>query len=138
MKLFETNNDILREEKAIKLFCNQYNLSYKKLESFDVDFALFNKENKLIGYAEVKGRLKPISKAFPVYIAIRKLLKLQDKKSEAIIIWACNDGIIYAKAKNIKGIIEWRGRDIIREGSSNDIEFMANYENQKEIKFIYY
>lgn len=138
---FEKDSDIRRELKAIEFFCGTYNLDYKKLGEWDIDFSLHkfneNKSGKLVGYAEVKGRNKNIADAYPLPLAIRKIHSLTEKTKDPVIIWACYDGIIYAKLKNLKGIIKQGGRKP-RAGSVNDIELMAYYENQTDLNIIYY
>ena len=138
---FEKERDIRRELKAIEFFCGTYNLDYKKLGEWDIDFSLHkfneNKSGKLVGYAEVKGRNKNIADAYPLPLAIRKIHSLTEKTKDPVIIWACYDGIIYAKLKNLKGIIKQGGRKP-RAGSVNDIELMAYYENQTDLNIIYY
>ncbi len=131
---FETSKDIDREQKAITTFCNAYKLDYKKLNEWDVDFKLL-KNNSLITYAEVKGRLKNAADAFPLPLAIRKVYKLCKKTPDPVIIWSCYDGILYAKLKSLKGYIRQGGRKP-REGSANDIELMAYYDNQETIRFL--
>lgn len=133
---FETNKDIIREQKAIKVFCNKYNLDHKKLGDWDIDFSL-HKDNKLIGYAEVKGRNKNIVDAYPLPLAIRKVYSLTEKTKDPVVIWACFDGIIYAKLKNLNGVIKKGGRKP-RTGSVNDIELMAYYDKQDDLNIIYY
>jgi hypothetical protein len=134
--IFEKQEDLDREKKAIDLFSKTFGWGYEKLGLTDVDFKL-TKNGALFAYAEVKGRLTPIKDAFPLPIAVRKLVKLMDKRIHGIIIWACNDGIIYADAKKITGGISWGGR-AKREGSVNDNEFMAYFENAPAFKYIKY
>ena len=110
--------------------------TYRKLHENDIDFKVF-KDNKLISFVEVKGRHKCIDQSFPLPIAARKLVKLSDKKINPVIIWACDDGIIYSKVNLLKGIVRWGGR-IKRQGSTNDQEVMLYFDRQKNMKtFIY-
>ena len=133
---FEKESDIKRELKAIEFFINKYNLDYKKLGEWDIDFSL-HKNNILVGYAEVKGRNKNIADAYPLPLAIRKIHSLTEKTKDPIIIWACYDGIIYAKLKKLNGIIKQGGRKP-RKHSVNDIELMAYYNEQTDLNIIYY
>ena len=55
-KRFETQEDLDREEKAIKLFTIEYGYTYKKLGDYDLDFLIKKKDGTVIGVAEVKGR----------------------------------------------------------------------------------
>ena len=133
---FENEDDLNRETKAINTFVSLFGGSYSKLDPNDIDFKIFNKDKELIAYAEVKGRKKMMSVAFPLPVSIRKLLKLSDKKLNPVMIWACDDGIVYAKIKDLVGDIRWGGRKP-REGAFNDSELMA-YFDKDNFKFITY
>ena len=132
---FETEEDVRRERKAVELFVKLFEGSFKKLDPHDVDYKIFNKDNDLIAYAEIKGRIRTMHDAYPLPIAARKIIKLADKRLVPVIIWACEDGIIYGKLNNLVGEIKWGGRPP-REGSVNDGELMVYYDKQKELKYI--
>lgn len=132
---FETNKDLDRELNCIELFCNTFKLTYSKLTDNDIDFSLY-KDEKLIAYAEVKGRNRNVLEAYPLPIACRKLVKLQDKKINPIIIWDCYDGIIYGRIEQIEGKIKVGGRKP-RDQSTNDIELMAYFEKQLALKELF-
>ena len=134
---FETETDLLREKKAIELFVSIFGGSYQKLDPHDIDFKVFDKDNKLISYAEVKGRIRTIRDSYPLPISAKKLVKLADKRLRPVIIWACDDGIIYGKANNLYGEIKLGGRPP-RVGSVNDAELMVYYDKQKELKYVRY
>lgn len=123
---FESQEDLQKEEQAIVWFCEEYNLNFKKLEENDVDFVLF-KDEKIVAYAEVKGRNKNLIEAYPLPIAVRKLVKLVDKKITPVVIWNCLDGFIYGKVSKLVGEIKIGGRNP-RNGSVNDVELMAYYK----------
>lgn len=135
MMIFETEEDLKREKKAISLFVSMFEGSFKKLDPMDVDYKVFDKEGNLIAYAEVKGRIRTIHNAYPLPISARKLVKLVDKRIAAVVIWSCEDGIIYGKADKIIGEIKWGGRKP-REHSYNDEELMVYYGKQKELKYV--
>jgi len=135
MTIFETEQDLIREKKAIELFVSIFGGSYKKLDPLDVDYKVFDKDKNLIAYAEVKGRLKSMRMAYPLPISAKKLVKLIDKRLAPVVIWACEDGIIYGKADKLKGEVSWGGRTP-RAGSSNDEELMVYYSKQKELKYV--
>jgi len=135
MTTFETEQDLNREKKAIALFVSIFDGSFKKLDPFDVDYKIFDKDGNLIAYAEVKGRIRTIHNAYPLPIAARKLVKLVDKRITSVVIWVCEDGIIYGKVDKLVGSLKWGGR-APREGSYNDQELMAYYEKQKELKYV--
>lgn len=128
---FETLKDLQNECEAIAIFCDEYDLSCRKLDKNDIDFELLKNE-RIIGYAEVKGRNKTIEEAYPLPISVKKLVKIMDKKTNPVIIWKCFDGIIYGKLKKLQGEIRIGGRKP-RENSFNDIELMAYYERSKEL-----
>lgn len=134
---FETEKDLSRERKAIETFVSRFDGSFKKLGPNDIDYRIFDKDNNLIAYAEVKGRYKNISNAYPLPIAARKLVKLCDKRLNPVIVWACDDGIIYGKPTHLNGEVRWGGRTP-REGSYNDQELMVYYDKQKEFRYIKY
>jgi len=135
---FESKKDLDREVRAIDTFVNSFDGSYEKLGDNDIDFKVYDKNKNLISYVEVKGRLRSIENAFPLPVAARKLVKLADKRINPVIIWACDEGIIYAKLKDLEGKIRFGGR-AVRAGSSNDLEVMAYFDySQKSFKIVNY
>ena len=134
---FETEVDLIREKKAIELFVSIFGGSYTKLDPHDIDYKVFDKDKNLIAYAEVKGRIRSMKTAYPLPLAAKKLVKLIDKRITPVLIWACDDGIIYGKADKLYGEIKWGGRPP-RDGSSNDNEMMVYYDKQKELKYVRY
>lgn len=134
---FESENDLIRENKAIETFVDIFNGFYKKLDQNDIDFAVYDTNFNLICYVEIKGRNKNIIDSYPLPISAKKFIKLFDKKINPVIIWACLDGIIYAKIKDLKGYIKWGGRTP-RYNSFNDLEFMIYFYKQDCMKYIKY
>jgi len=132
---FETEEDLRREKKAIETFVNTFGGSYKKLDPHDIDYKIFDKKGELIAYAEVKGRIRTMNAAYPLPIAVRKISKLSDKRLNPLVVWACEDGIIYGKVNKLKGEIKWGGRTP-RDNSFNDSELMIYYDKQKELKYV--
>jgi hypothetical protein len=135
MMTFETEVDLIREKKAIELFVNIFGGSFKKLDPQDIDYKVFDKDKNLIAYAEVKGRIRTMHNAYPLPLSARKLVKLIDKRITPVLIWACEDGIIYGKANKLQGEIKWGGRPP-RENSFSDAEMMVYFDKQKELKYI--
>lgn len=133
--IFETDTDLLRERKAIELFVSIFKGSYKKLGPLDIDYKVFDKDNNLIAYAEVSVRIRTMNAAYPLPISASKLVKLIDKRLNPVIVWACEDGIIYAQANKLVGEIKWGGRTP-RDGSSNDAEMMVYYDKQRTMKYV--
>ena len=136
--IFEKQEDLDREEKAIKKFVSLFSGTYKKLTQFDLDFEIFL-DGKFICFAEVKGRKgRYMDTSYPLPIAVKKLVKIQEKRSNCVLIWSCIDGIVYGKYRKLKGVITFGGMITPREGSTNDREFMAYYEKQEELKTLKY
>lgn len=135
MTIFEVEEDLRREQVAIKKFVDIFGGSFQKLDQFDIDYKVFDKDKNLIAYAEVKGRIRTMDKAYPLPIAVRKIVKLSSKILNPVLIWACEDGIIYAKLNELVGEIKIGGRKP-REHSSNDLELMAYYDKQKCFKYV--
>lgn len=133
---FEKQKDLERENKASDFFCDIFGFTKKKLDKNDIDFEVYAEGNFKF-YLEVKGRLKNIADSYPLPVSVKKLTKMQDKKKQGVILWACNDGIIFSRIEKLVGEIRVGGR-IPRTGAVNDIEYMAYYdkaENLKEIKY---
>tara|TARA_R110000868_G_scaffold9795_7_gene48254 strand:- start:13132 stop:13548 length:417 start_codon:yes stop_codon:yes gene_type:complete len=134
---FESNEDIAREQKAIKTFVSVFSGSYKKLDPNDIDFRVYDSNDNLIAFAEVKARLRKLSEAFPLPVSARKLVKLGDKRLNPVMIWACDDGIIYSRITLLLGEIKWGGRKP-QEGSVNDQELMVYFNNNTNFKYVKY
>lgn len=135
MKTFEKPTDLLVENRAIKTFVRVFGGSFKKLDQFDVDYRVFDKEGKVIAYVEVKGRNKNMADSYPLPVALRKVSKLMDKRLNPVIVWDCIDGIIYGRVQDLVGEVRYGGR-APREGSCNDEELMVYYPKQKSLKYV--
>lgn len=131
----ETEADLLREKKAIETFVKTFGGSYQKLDPFDIDYKIFDENKKVIGYAEVKGRIRTMRDAYPLPISARKIIKLIDKRLNPLIIWACEDGIIYGRPEKLVGQVKQGGRPP-RDGAVSDVELMVYYDKQKSLKYI--
>jgi hypothetical protein len=135
--IFETAEDLIREKKAIETFVKTFGGSYQKLDPYDIDYKIFDKNKKVIGYVEVKGRIRTMRDAYPMPISAHKVIKLIDKRLNPLIIWACEDGIIYGRPENLVGQVKQGGRPP-REGAVSDIELMFYYDKQKALKYVRY
>ena len=135
--IFENDKDLEREKEAITLFVSVFGGSFKKLDPLDIDYKIFDKDGKLIAYAEVKGRKRNIRNAYPLPISAAKVTKLAAKRLAPVLVWACDDGIIYGNANKLEGTIKWGGREP-RPGAVNDSEIMVYYDKQKELKYVRY
>jgi hypothetical protein len=135
MAKFETEQDLVREQKAITAFVKIFGGSFQKLSSSDIDYKVFDKDGTLIAYAEVKGRIRTMHDAYPLPISAYKLVKLADKRLSPVVIWCCEDGIIYGKVNKIFGKIMWGGR-APRENSYEDQELMVYFDKQNGFKYL--
>lgn len=131
----ETAEDLLREKKAIDTFVKTFGGSYQKLDPYDIDYKIFDESKKVIAYAEVKGRIRTMRDAYPLPISAHKVIKLIDKRLNPIIIWACEDGIIYGRPEQLVGQVKQGGRPP-RDGAVSDIELMFYYDRQKSLKYV--
>lgn len=128
---FEKKEDTLREEKAVRLFLNgSARFSSRKLSPHEIDFEILEEESTF-GYIEIKGvkKVPSVDSEHTPVVAVKKLTSLQryinEKKCEHVYIaWAYEDGIKYAKVKDLRGTISWGGQYKPREGSVNDQELM--------------
>lgn len=137
MTIFETEQDLIREKKAVETFVKIFGGSFKKLGPQDIDYKIFDKDGVLIAYAEVKGRLKSMKTAYPLPVALSKLSKLIEKRLNPVLIWACDDGIIYGKVFSLVGEVRLGGRPP-REGALTDVEMMVYFDKQKAMKYVRY
>ena len=96
-----------KKTRAIECFVSIFGGSYQKLSLTDVDYKVFDKDGDLIGYADVNVLIKTIIGAYPLPVEARRVVKLIDKRITPIIIWGCEDGIIYGKAN--EDALQWMG-----------------------------
>ena len=133
--IFETDQDLKREHKAITTFVNTFGGSFKKLDPSDVDYKIFDSKGTLIAYAEVKARVRLMYNAYPLPINAKKIVKLVEKRLSPVVIWSCEDGIIYGKVNKLKGDIMW-GNKSPHIDSCDSSELIALYDKQKELKYV--
>lgn len=124
MMTSDTPENLRKEKQAIELFVGMFSGSYQKLDPHDVDYKVFDKDNKLIAYAEVVIRTRTMSNAYPLPVPAKKVVKLFDKRIAPVIVWCCDDGIIYAKANELRG-------EII-----SDTELIVYYKKSKDFKYV--
>lgn len=121
----QQSEELRREKRAIDLFVNMFGGSYQKLDQNDIDYKVFSADGQLIAYAEVSSRVRTMRDAYPLPIQAKKMIKLTDKRLNPVVIWSCEDGIIYAKVKGLIGTVQW-----------DDDEFIMYFEKQKLFKYI--
>ena len=125
---FENKANKLREQETLKTFANHFGLTFAKHPEYaHIDAALYN-NGSLIGFAEVKGVHKSIEKSNDVIVSMRKIVRGQMLQVQSnlpvAILWAFNDGIVYERINNLKGIFYYGGRKV-REGSTFDQEMLV-------------
>ena len=121
----ESEEELRREKKAIELFVSMFSGSFQKLDPNDVDYKIFDKDKKLIAYAEVRSRFKSIYDAYPLPISAKKMVKLMDKRLNPVVIWSCDDGIIYSKISHLTGTVQFESDD-----------FVLYFDKQKSMKYV--
>ena len=124
---FERKANKKREIETLKTFCKHFELTFAKHPEYaHIDAVLYSK-GKITGFAEVKGVHKSIVKAYDVIVSMRKIVRAQklqvNSGKPVIIIWAFNDGIVYERINNLKGIFYYGGRNE-RIGSTYDQEML--------------
>ena len=125
---FENKANKLREQETLKTFANHFGLTFAKHPEYaHIDAALYN-NGSLIGFAEVKGVHKSIEDSNDVIVSMRKIVRGQMLQVQSnlpvAILWAFNDGIVYERINNLKGIFYYGGRKV-REGSTFDQEMLV-------------
>jgi len=124
--MFEQDQDIKKEKKAIELYLRRLGGSYKKLSKDDVDFRIQGENGAVIGYAEVKVLDTEMKDSFPLMVEARKIIKLRDKRLHAVMIWSCIDGIYYLPIEGLVGRALW----------SEEEELMLSFDNKKLFKYV--
>ena len=125
---FENKENKLREQETLKTFANHFGLTFAKHPEYaHIDAALYN-NGSLVGFAEVKGVHKSIEDSNDVIVSMRKIVRGQMLQVQSnlpvAILWAFNDGIVYERINNLKGIFYYGGRKV-REGSTFDQEMLV-------------
>jgi hypothetical protein len=124
---FESKENIARKNKSMDVFINTFGGIYKKSES--LEYKILNINGDLIAYSEVIISPNVIRYAYPLSITITRFNKLISKRLNPVLIWSCDDGIIYAKAMNLIGTIKY---DKLLS------DFVIYFDKQKEFKYIRY
>ena len=124
--MFEQDQDISKEKKAVELYLRRIGGSYKKLSPDDVDFRIIGENKSTIGYAEVSVLDTEMKDSFPLMVQARKIIKLRDKRLHAVMIWSCIDGIYYLPIEGLVGRATW----------SDKGELMLSFDNKKLFKYV--
>jgi len=125
-----------KKHKAIETFISTFGGSYHAQTKGDIDYKI-SKDGELIAYMEVAIRNKTIATAYPLIVPAARIVKLADKRLNPVLMWACDDGIIYARLKDVEAQIKWGSLlphlDLAEHG-----ELMCYYAKQKHFKYIKY
>ena len=114
--------------KAINKFTSFFGVSVVKLGVNECDYKIINSENKIpLGYAQVEIVKAPVRAAYPLMISGTRVSQLLIRFLNPTVIWACDDGIIYGKMKQLYGNFRWY---------KDDMYLFLN--KQKKLKFIKY
>jgi len=132
---FESEHDTIRKKKAADRFVSLFKGSHARLSPEDVDYKIFNSSGHLIAYAEIVVRMKNMSNAYDLPIPIARLSKLFSKRLNPVVIWACDDGVIYGKAKDLTGTVS-AGSMKPKGAAGYDIELIAYYPKQPGLKYV--
>ncbi len=124
--MFEQDQDINKEKKAIELYLRRLGGTYRKLGIDDVDFRIQGETGAVVGYAEVKVLDTEMKDSFPLMVEARKIIKLRDKRLHAVMIWSCIDGIYYLPIEGLVGRALW----------SEEEELMLSFDNKKLFKYV--
>jgi hypothetical protein len=125
-----------RKQKAIDTFTSTFGGSYQPQSKGDVDYKII-KDGELLAYIEVTPRYKAIANAYPLVVPTARIVKLADKRLMPVLLWACDDGIIYAKLKDVEAQIKW-GSFLPHLNLAEHGELMCYYAKQKHFKYIKY
>ena len=118
--------------KAITKFTERFNGSFKKLGPNDVDYRVYDSDNNLISFVLVIPTKKKVTACYPLSIPLNKLSQLSLKRLNPVVIWACNDGFMYGKVKELNGNVSWMGTTELNS------ELVVQYPKQKTFKYARY
>ncbi len=118
--------------KAITKFTERFKGSYKTLGPNDVDYRVYDQANNLIAFVLVMPIKKKVTDCYPLYVSLNKLSQLSMKRLNPVIIWACEDGIMYGKVKEIYGTVSWMGTTELNS------ELVVQYPKQKTFRYARY
>lgn len=117
--------------KGIQTFVSIFGGSFKKLDPGDVDYKVFDASGALIAYAEVCYRPTSMRLAYPLPVPATKVVKLISKRIPSVVIWVCEDGIIYGRVEHIAGTARYGSAPAMY-----DKELMVYYDKQRWLKYV--
>ncbi len=123
-----------RKDKAIQKYVDVIGGSYSSIGMIDVDYKVMDSLGNLIGYVSIVEWSDLIRTSLVLSAPLRDIVKLSDKRLNPVIVWACDDGIVYANLWDIKGVCKFgSGR---RRSELDDM--YAHYDRQKSMRYIRY
>jgi hypothetical protein len=120
-----SNRDKERELEAITKYVSLFGGSFQKLGQTDVGYKIFDKEGMVVGYVEVVKLLRRVTSPYPLNIDVVRLSKLMGKRLGPVIVWSCDDGIVYGPVEKMVASMKFSNGELI-----------AYYEKQKPIKYV--
>jgi len=140
---FETVEDIKRQERAVRVFCDEYEYSYVSSHEWaKIDYQIIGSNLGRVCGFEVKGcKNQNIGDKQNVLVSMRKLVDGQQYQKNfdipLVMCWSFEDGILYERLDNLIGTFSVGGRKP-RFGSTFDVELMTyiKQENLKKLLFI--
>jgi len=118
----------LTKEDAIKKFSSFFDVNYVKLGFTECDYKITKIDSNVpISYVQIIIVESKIRSSYPLKISGIEFSKLISKMLNPVIIWACDDGIIYGKVKDLYGTFR---------GNEDDIYLFI--DKQKKLKYIKY
>jgi hypothetical protein len=125
-------NEAYIKRKAVGAFVELFDGSVEVLSPSDVFCRVFDKNKKIIAYADVVIVQDVLSKAYPLSVPAKTITKLIDKRLNPVMIWSFFDGIIYCKLKTISGEVSF--------GKTSDTSpeelIITVFKKQPEILFV--
>jgi len=120
--MYLTQSNEYREKLAIETYVGMIGGSYQKIDSC---YKIYDSTGDLIAYADVVIRYRTIRNSYPLPIVARNLIKVLDKRLSPMVIWSCEDGILYGKIEDLSGSIIYDGDD-----------YVVYFDKTKKIKYL--
>tara|TARA_R110002124_G_scaffold121716_3_gene280071 strand:- start:920 stop:1345 length:426 start_codon:yes stop_codon:yes gene_type:complete len=139
---FETAKDFARQDRATRLFCNEYDYSYASSEEWaKIDYQIFGVNAEVICGFEVKGcKNQKIGDKETVLVSMRKIVDGQQFQKQnnvpVVMCWSFDDGILFTRLNKLNGEFRLGGRKP-RAGSTFDEEMLVYIKQNKLKKLLF-
>lgn len=115
------------KQNIIQSFVNKFNGSFKQLSPGDVDYKIFDKNGKLISYAQVEEQ-KDLSQ--PFVIKAERIVRLFNKRLNGVVIFGNEQESYYGKIEGLTGEVS------SAKSFSSFNELVVSYRDKSEfVKF---